>query len=777
MTRSLLLALAGAVGVAGAALAFDRVFIDDAWRGPALLAIALPTALAAALRAVRVPVAVRAVISGLGMFLAAYVLFIDSGPLLPGPDQVTAVFRLALDGTGMLYNGLAPVNAEDGLVLLVFAGTWLVSHATHEVVTETTVGAIGLALPAALWTVPVAIPVPEPRIITHTVPFLLGAVVYLLFTSDQDVVGWASDRRGPRASPAGMALGGVAVITAVAIPLAAFGYGAEAWLELSGGSNPRGYQPIVDVGDRLKLPTPRDVLRVEAEQPSYLRIAALETFDGTSWRVGPPSQRSFRPRTDELFDATDALPPEVPITGTRVDFSVDVEVLELENIYVPVPYQPVRLSGPDADTMVYSLVGGFVATANLTEPGPGTELTVGVTPGVRYVVDASTPLPTHEELAGAEWSDDDRAGNVELPDEYPQLAAVAEQVWVEAGATSTVDRVLALQDWFIGPDSEFRYSTDVPDLRGETALQRFVLDTRVGYCEYFATAMAVMLRTANIPTRVSVGFLPGTPSGAAGAADRTWTVSTEDAHAWVEVLFPEVGWVKFDPTPRSDGATYVPTAGNLTPRQTQAELGELGVIDPIAPPTQGPSTPGDGPTTSPTDSRNFGDELDPLPVDVGGGGLPLWSLVLLGLAMAFLAIVVYVRWTERRPNATDPIGRVVVAQGRMHDEARRLGVPRDQAETIHETAARLAHDGRGSPDTLWRLADLSTAAAFGRRASEDDASEAEGLSRVAIGELRTTATRADRTLGPVRQPLELIGRGWAAAWTRAWQAWARARGR
>jgi hypothetical protein len=123
--------------------------------------------------------------------------------------------------------------------------------------------------------------------------------------------------------------------------------------------------------------------------------------------------------------------------------------------------------------------------------------------------------------------------------------------------------------------NRFTYSLDVPALRGDDALQRFVLEDRVGYCEYFATAMAVMLRASGIPARVAVGFLPGAVTLAAdpeAGRDLTeFTVSTEDAHAWVEVLFPGYGWVTFEPTPRSDQTQLVPTAENLAPVENLRE--------------------------------------------------------------------------------------------------------------------------------------------------------------------------------------------------------------
>ncbi len=81
---------------------------------------------------------------------------------------------------------------------------------------------------------------------------------------------------------------------------------------------------------------------------------------------------------------------------------------------------------------------------------------------------------------------------------------------------------------------------------GADPLADFLLNVKQGHCEYFATAMAVMLRTQGIATRVVNGFLPGEYNTAAGA----FTVRQSDAHSWVEVYFPQTNsWVTFDPTP------------------------------------------------------------------------------------------------------------------------------------------------------------------------------------------------------------------------------------
>jgi len=137
-------------------------------------------------------------------------------------------------------------------------------------------------------------------------------------------------------------------------------------------------------------------------------------------------------------------------------------------------------------------------------------------------------------------------------DQYLPLARVAEQK--AGGARTPYDAVEQLERWFVSSGT-FRYSNHPPV--GSPPLVGFVTRTHAGYCQYFAGAMALMLRYLGIPARVAVGFAGGTYD----PNQHIWNVSDREAHAWVEVWFKGYGWLPFDPTPAAPGAA---------PRQTQA---------------------------------------------------------------------------------------------------------------------------------------------------------------------------------------------------------------
>src|SRR5205085_1145226 len=140
-----------------------------------------------------------------------------------------------------------------------------------------------------------------------------------------------------------------------------------------------------------------------------------------------------------------------------------------------------------------------------------------------------------------------------------------------------------LQRWFLSSGG-FRYSNHPPVIT--PPLATFVTQTKAGYCQYFAGAMALMLRYLGIPARVAVGFAGGTYDSKRDA----WNVSDREAHAWVEVWFKGYGWLPFDPTPAAPGAA---------PRQAQAGVpvagvggpGSTAVIRAASPPPAGRSSP------------------------------------------------------------------------------------------------------------------------------------------------------------------------------------------
>src|SRR5665811_1901753 len=129
--------------------------------------------------------------------------------------------------------------------------------------------------------------------------------------------------------------------------------------------------------------------------------------------------------------------------------------------------------------------------------------------------------------------------------------------------------------------THYAYSLEVPPSTYASPIAAFLFDTKMGYCQHFAGAMALLLRLNGIPSRVAVGFTTGEQIG-------TWTylVTSNNAHAWVEVYFAGIGWLPFDATP----GRSLPLAGPSS--------ASPGFVDPFA--GRGAQGEGGGPLPLPT---------------------------------------------------------------------------------------------------------------------------------------------------------------------------------
>lgn len=287
---------------------------------------------------------------------------------------------------------------------------------------------------------------------------------------------------------------------------------------------------------------PTVVLQVQSvSEPSYLRAGVLDDFVGDAWSMGAP-------RTADGLEPAAALQPR-----NQTPETVTIESL--------------------ADTR---LVGGSVPIryaagyAPLDEPERGfAVLPSGLPNGFRYTVWSYTARPTEAELSRSPpeypsvLANDgllDVGRGVRLPpfgapgrpaavetlltrnpslNSYVPLARVANEV--SGGARTPYGAVARLERWFL-VGGGFHYSNH-PLVVGPP-LVGFVTKTRAGYCQFFAGAMALMLRYLGIPARVAVGF-----AGATRAAPGDWVVTDRAAHVWVEAWFKGYGWLPFDPTP------------------------------------------------------------------------------------------------------------------------------------------------------------------------------------------------------------------------------------
>jgi protein-glutamine gamma-glutamyltransferase len=165
---------------------------------------------------------------------------------------------------------------------------------------------------------------------------------------------------------------------------------------------------------------------------------------------------------------------------------------------------------------------------------------------IRYEGVSLLPVarPAQARLAGTDYPDEIRTTYLQLPPKLdrrvPELARK-----ITGTASNPYDQSLAIESYL---RTNFAYTLNLTGKPGADPLAHFLFETKAGHCEYFATAMAVMLRTLEIPSREVNGFLPGEYNDVGG----DYIVRASDAHSWVEAYFPGTGWLTFDPTPPSN---------------------------------------------------------------------------------------------------------------------------------------------------------------------------------------------------------------------------------
>lgn len=279
-------------------------------------------------------------------------------------------------------------------------------------------------------------------------------------------------------------------------------------------------------------------------QPSYWRATVLDNFDGTRWR-------------ERLWEETPAEAHQLNPVGIndpryRVEQHVTVRALDDAHIVgasVPVGYNvsaPVRYDGQG----VAHAVGGlprdetYMVSSYVTRPTPAQLVRVpAVYPGA--LTRAGRDLELGARATAPPFAVAGRQQRMFelLTGRLQPYAELYDRARAVAGQTrSPYAAAVALERWF-RVTGGFTYSEQPGAAPGLPPLVGFVVETRTGYCQHFAGAMALMLRLLGVPARVAVGFVPG------HYRDDTWTVTDHDAHAWVEVWFRDYGWLAFDPTP------------------------------------------------------------------------------------------------------------------------------------------------------------------------------------------------------------------------------------
>jgi transglutaminase-like putative cysteine protease len=493
--------------------------------------------------------------------------------------------------------------------------------------------------------------------------------------------------------------------------------------------------------------------------PQYLRMITLDTFDGTQW-----TQSAITSPADTNVDKGISPPAGVSLKPSAT-LQTAVTVTGLREPYLPVPGEPTLIKAhgdweynPGA-AIVYSK---HSSTLHLT-----------------YQVSSDVYSPSASSLAGTEIDprDDAIKSYLAVPRGVPaQIKTEADAVLAAAGAVTPYEKAIALQNWF---RTSFTYDLTVKTGSSANALESFLSDRR-GYCQQFAATMALMARLEGIPARVDVGFLPG----AKVANTDIYQVTTSDAHAWPELYFPGAGWLRFEPTPRSDEAT--------TPPYANATAAVPGALPSSA--ATGPDIPGRN-DNIPT-ARPAGGGLQHL---AHGGGisvsrLPVGWLVVLLVVLVLVFAAPLVRWSRRRRRwtaADTEAARAHAAWAELGDDLRDLRLDwHGETDTPRRAAAALVATRRlqYDQDATQALGRLARAEELARYAAKPDlirwVDQNPRADEVAVRKAlfgSVTRTRRLRAHFAPSSTVHLIGAGGAWASDRiqlglaAAQAWVRTR--
>jgi transglutaminase-like putative cysteine protease len=298
-----------------------------------------------------------------------------------------------------------------------------------------------------------------------------------------------------------------------------------------------GFSNQVNLGDIGEIKTssrPMMHIRIWSAQtvgPMKWRGAALSDFDGKRWTNPSRKPETIPVENEHVVLAPVGLRPP----GRRINYHVELEALENDTLFfagtpetLDLPARALYRSETSSFRLGHAVPQGFHYDVWSLLDDPPERAPVLFPPPV-------LPLAARELY-------------LQIPALDGRIAELAGSF--AAGVTGDLARARAIERHL---RSDYAYTLELPDREVTDPLANFLFARRKGHCEYFASSMAVMLRSLGIPARLATGF----QSGVYNPVSDLWLVRASDAHSWVEAWIPGYGWTTFDPTPAD------PNAGGL----------------------------------------------------------------------------------------------------------------------------------------------------------------------------------------------------------------------
>ena len=259
--------------------------------------------------------------------------------------------------------------------------------------------------------------------------------------------------------------------------------------------------------------TPEVRFTVQSNEPAHWRVGTYDTFTGDGW---------VRSGGSTIYDGSIDGPPgstETIVQSYRVETSTNA---------MPAANQPTEVRGDITTQTQVTEHGSVISERSLLD-------------GDTYGIRSERPDAGPDELraAGTDYPSQIEEQYLQLPENQPERVGQRTSD-VTADADNPYDSAVAIEQYL---EAEKEYSLDVEKPDGNIA-DGFLFEMEEGYCTYYATTMTAMLRSEGIPARMATGYSTGQSVG-----DDEYVVRGLNSHAWVEVYFPNEGWVTFDPTP------------------------------------------------------------------------------------------------------------------------------------------------------------------------------------------------------------------------------------
>jgi len=732
--------VASGVAVVLASVALGPLFDSGSWFGSTLITVAVVVAVGGLATWARLPLFLVPIVQVAALFSILVARFTTDAPLgfVPTPDSMTQLRAVLSTGMGEVDRYAPPVPLSPGVAAVTAIAIGCVTIVVFVL-------QVNLRMPVVAGLALIAVYVVPALVLADGAPWwafatlAVGFMVLLISDERVGLVSWGRMLRrneGGAASSAmsglsssALRLGVVAILTAIALPILVPSL-TDAVLGRHGsgfGDGPGSASDPSQIGLDAFVSLQRDLLKLPdavvfrysttAAKPSYLRTVVLEQYANERW-----SARSFDPSISTRVADDVALSPGVGagVATTRESYRFTAD--KLVNSYVPVPENATAVRGLSGQWYDDTTTGTIFGVDSTTQ-------------GASWQVDALAAAPTPDQLAASIIGNSPDLESLRSASTVPpRVAEIARTV--TAAATTNLERADLIQNYF---QSTFTYSTQAASDQSIAAIDSFLND-KSGYCQQFAATMALMARAVGIPSRVVVGYTRGTLEG------DTWVVRGKDAHAWPELLFPGVGWVRFEPTPRTaaqGGALEQPTWTTEQPNTT-----------PTTTPTSAPSKAGQ--------NNKVHDLLDhlnssttPLEVAPQETTADQWRLrgllALAVLALLLAAVPASWRWARRRRRLSASAS-VEDAWEELRDTARDLGIEWSDARTPRQAVARVIereHLTGTAADAATRVGRVTERARYAPVApSSDGLAEDVGTVRSALLTRADRATRMRATLLP-----------------------------